>query len=62
VFFGHQIGSFFGGWGGGWLYDLQGNYDTMWWISIGLGLVSAALHYPIVEERLSRPAAMPQPA
>ncbi len=42
--------------------DLQGNYDMMWWISIALGLVSAALHYPIVEERLSRPAAMPQPA
>ncbi len=33
----------------------------MWWISIVLGLVSAALHYPIVEERLVRPAAIPQP-
>ena len=28
VFFGHQVGSFFGGWGGGRLFDLQGNYDT----------------------------------
>lgn len=63
VFFGHQVGSFFGGWGGGRLYDLQGNYDTMWWISIGLGLVAALLHWPIVEERLTRPAAaVPQPA
>jgi MFS family permease len=62
VFFGHQVGSFFGGWGGGRLFDLQGNYDMMWWISIALGLVSAALHYPIVEERLTRPAAVPQPA
>jgi MFS family permease len=63
VFFGHQVGSFFGGWGGGKLFDLQGNYDMMWWISIALGLVSAALHYPIVEERLTRPtAAVPQPA
>ena len=62
VFFGHQVGSFFGGWGGGRLFDLQGNYDMMWWISIALGLVSAALHYPIVEERLSRPMATPQPA
>jgi MFS family permease len=61
VFFGHQVGSFFGGWGGGRLFDLQGNYDMMWWISIALGLVSAALHYPIVEERLIRPAAIPQP-
>ena len=42
VFFGHQVGSFFGGWGGGRLFDLQGNYDMMWWISIALGVVSAA--------------------
>ena len=63
VFFGHQVGSFFGGWGGGRLFDLQGNYDMMWWISIALGLVSALLHWPIVEERLARPpAAVPQPA
>ena len=54
VFFGHQVGSFFGGWGGGNLFDLQGNYDMMWWISIALGIVSALLHWPIVEERLPR--------
>ena len=52
----------FGGWGSGRLFDLQGNYDMMWWISIALGIVSALLHWPIVEERLSRPAAVPQPA
>ena len=57
VFFGHQVGSFVGGWGGGLLFDLQGNYDTMWWISIALGLVSAVMHWPIVEERLPRSAA-----
>jgi len=63
VFFGHQVGSFFGGWGGGRLFDLQGNYDTMWWIAIGLGVLSAMLHWPIVEERLVRPASLlPQPA
>jgi MFS family permease len=63
VFFGHQVGSFFGGWGGGRIFDLQGNYDMMWWISIALGLVAALLHLPIVEERLTRPAlAVPQPA
>jgi MFS family permease len=61
VFFGHQVGSFFGGWGGGRLFDLQGNYDTMWWISIALGLIAAALHLPIVEERIMRPIAVPQP-
>src|SRR6266404_7763347 len=54
VFFGHQVGSFFGGWGGGRIYDLQGNYDAMWWISIVLGLVAAALHWPIVERPMAR--------
>jgi MFS family permease len=57
VFFSHQVGSFFGGWGGGRLFDLQGNYDMMWWISIALGLISAALHFPILERKLARPAA-----
>ena len=62
VFFGHQVGSFVGSWGGGLLFDLQGNYNTMWWIAIGLGLIAAAMHWPIVEERLPRGAAVPQPA
>lgn len=63
VFFSHQVGSFFGGWGGGRLFDLQGNYDMMWWISIALGVISALLHWPIVEEKLMRPAmSAPQPA
>ena len=56
VFFSHQTGSFFGGWGGGRVFDLQGNYDLMWWISIALGLASAALHWPIIEKPVARPA------
>jgi MFS family permease len=59
VFFSHQVGSFFGGWGGGRLFDLQGNYDMMWWISIALGLLSAALHFPILERQLRPPVAQP---
>jgi len=59
VFFGHQIGSFFGSWGGGRLFDLQGNYDAMWWISIALGLIAAAMHWPIVEKPVARPVAQP---
>ena len=59
VFLGHQVGSFFGGWGGGRLFDLTGNYDAMWWISIALGIVSAALHWPIVEKPVVRPAFTP---
>ena len=62
VFLGHQVGSFLGGWGGGKLFDLQGNYDTMWWIAIGLGVVSALLHWPIVEKPVARPQFAAQPA
>ena len=62
VFFGHQVGSFFGGWGGGKLFDLQGNYDTMWWLSIGLGVLSALLHWPIVEKPVARPQFAASPA
>jgi predicted MFS family arabinose efflux permease len=59
VFLGHQVGSFLGGWGGGLLFDLTGGYDAMWWISIALGLVSALLHWPIVEKPVFRPALSP---
>ena len=63
VFFGHQVGSFFGGWGGGQLFDLQGNYDMMWWISIVLGLVSAAAALADRREAGGAAAArVPQPA
>jgi MFS family permease len=62
VFLGHQVGSFFGGWGGGKLFDLQGNYDLMWWISIALGIISALMHWPIVERPVARPQLAAQPA
>src|SRR5690348_14239981 len=61
VFLGHQVGSFFGGWGGGKLFDLQGNYDMMWWLSIALGVISALLHWPIVEKPVARPQLAAQP-
>jgi len=54
VFFGHQLGSFIGGWGAGRLYDIQGNYDLMWWISVGLGIFAAAIHWLIRERRVPR--------
>src|SRR5262245_5054754 len=54
VFFSHQIGSFFGAWLGGKLYDMLGSYDAMWWISVALGLVAAALHWPIAERPVAR--------
>ena len=49
VFFGHQLGSFAGGWLGGVLYDRTGSYDIAWWIAIALSLISAILNAPIRE-------------
>lgn len=49
VFLGHQLGGFLGAWLGGVAYDIFQSYDVMWWLSIALGLISAALHWPISE-------------
>jgi len=56
VFFSHQLGSFFGVWLGGVLYDATGSYDIVWWISIALGVFAALVNLPIVERRVARPA------
>jgi MFS family permease len=49
VFFSHQIGAFLGVWLGGWAYDAYGSTTLVWWISVGLGVASAAVHWPIAE-------------
>ncbi len=54
VFFSHQLGSFLGGWGAGRLYDIQGNYNSMWWISVGLGVFAALIHWRIREQPVER--------
>ena len=54
VFFGHQLGGFLGAWSGGYLFDRIGSYDIVWWISIGLGVMSALLHWPIQERPVRR--------
>ena len=59
VFFSHQLGSFLGGWGAGRLYDVRGDYDLMWWMSIGLGLFAAAINWPIREQPVARLAMKP---
>lgn len=43
AFMSHQIGSFAGAFGGGWLYDTQGSYDIAWRIGVGMGLVAGML-------------------
>ncbi len=62
VFLSHQFGSFVGGWGGGLLFDLTGNYEIMWWASIGLGLFAALCNWPIREVPVSRLAPSPATA
>jgi predicted MFS family arabinose efflux permease len=52
VFLSHQIGSFLGIWLGGRLYDLTGTYDTVWWVGIGVGLLSVIVHLPIRDRPL----------
>ena len=58
VFFSHQIGSFMGVWLGGYLYDANGNYDMVWYLSIALGIFAALVNLPVREAPLQRkPAA-----
>lgn len=52
VFLSHQIGSFLGVWLGGWMYDLYGNYQLVWWIGVGVGAFSAIVHFPVNETPL----------
>ncbi len=61
VFLSHQVGSFFGVWLGGRLYDQFGSYDPVWWMGAALGVFAALVHLPIREQRSDR-FAQPQPA
>ena len=51
VFLSHQIGSFFGVWLGGKLFDIYGSYNIVWWMSIGLAVFAALINLPIKEQR-----------
>jgi MFS family permease len=59
AFFSHQVGGFLGVWLGGVLFERTGSYDAVWWLSILLGLLSAAINLPIVEKPVERIAAVP---
>ncbi len=54
VFFSHQIGSFLGVWLGGYLYDVYGSYDVVWWLGVALGVFAAVVHWPIEERPVDR--------
>jgi MFS family permease len=57
AFFSHQVGGFLGVWLGGLVFEHTGSYDAVWWLSILLGLLSAAINLPIVEKPVARPLA-----
>jgi MFS family permease len=54
VFFSHQVGSFLGVWLGGYLYTKQGDYNTVWMITIALGVFAALINLPINEKAIAR--------
>lgn len=54
VFLSHQVGSFLGLYAAGRVYDMTKSYDLMWWISAGLGLCAALIHWPIKERPVAR--------
>src|SRR6266849_6404451 len=47
AFFSHQVGGFLGVYLGGLLFERTGSYDVVWWLSILLGVLSAAINLPI---------------
>ena len=54
VFFSHQLGSFAGAWLGGVFFESTGSYNTIWWIGVLLGVIAAALHFPIDDKPVER--------
>jgi len=59
VFLSHQLGSFLGVWLGGYLYTRQGSYDTVWGITIVLGVAAALVNLPIKEKAIFRMQPVP---
>jgi MFS family permease len=57
AFFSHQIGGFLGVFLGGYLFEKTGSYQVVWWLSVALGLASAAINLPIIERPIEREAA-----
>ncbi len=54
VFVGHQVGGFLGAWLGGVVFDATKSYDLVWFGAIALGLIAAALHWPIDDRQVAR--------
>ena len=57
--FSHQVGAFFGAYIGGQSLALTGDYDLVWWISIGLAVLAGLLNMPISDAPRRQPQAQP---
>ena len=54
VFLSHQLGSFFGAWMAGLIFDATGSYNIAWGFSIALGLFAGLVHLPIADAPITR--------
>jgi len=57
AFVSHQVGGFLGALLGGIAFNRFGSYGIIWWLSALLGLLSALINLPIVEQPVERVAA-----
>ena len=60
AFFSHQVGGFLGVLLGGYAFEHTGSYNSVWWLSVLFGVLSALINLPIVEKPVAR--AVPAPA
>ena len=60
AFFSHQVGGALGVWLGGLAFEYTHSYDSVWWLSVLFGVLSAVINLPIVEKPVER--AVPVPA
>ena len=51
VFLGHQLGAFLGAWWAGRMFEASGSYDAVWWTSVALGVMAAAIHVLIADRK-----------
>jgi predicted MFS family arabinose efflux permease len=61
AFLSHQVGSFFGAWMGGLVFDYSGNYNFAWGALIVIGLAAFTLQW-LMDESPPRGRAAPMPA
>ncbi|MEQ8346973.1 MAG: MFS transporter [Sneathiellaceae bacterium] len=59
AFMSHQVGSFLGAFGGGWLFDRMGSYDLALQIGVGIGLAAGIVQ---MLSSVSGPAGLARPA